>query len=144
MDILNTSRRALKPLQDKENRLLRTRERERARRAAETAEQRQERSTKRREIGLGHCQKWNDTDFALFGNVRYISVTRTSCFTTGAYGGSNSNFSNELTLSVNVLLTIYSPSAISPSHRYLQCWLLKVTEFAIRDSISTVFSHIEV
>ena len=25
-----------------------------------------------------HC---NDTDFAPFGNVRYISVTRTSCFT---------------------------------------------------------------
>ena len=64
-------------------------------------------------LDLRHCQKCNDTDFALFGNVRYISVTRTSCFTTGAYGGSNSNFSNELTLSVNVLLTIYSPSAIS-------------------------------
>ena len=60
-----------------------------------------------------HCQKCNDTDFALFGNVSYISVTRTSCFTTGAYGSSNSNFSNELTLSVNVLLTIYSPSAFS-------------------------------
>ena len=29
------------------------------------------------------------------------------------YGGSNSNVSNELTLSVNVLLTIYSPSAFS-------------------------------
>ena len=58
-----------------------------------------------------HCQKCNDTDFVLFGNVRYISVTRTSCFTTRAYGGSNSNFSNELTLSV--LLTIYSPSAFS-------------------------------
>ena len=36
-----------------------------------------------------HCQKSNDTDFAPFGNVRYISVTRTSYFTMGAYGGSN-------------------------------------------------------
>ena len=32
---------------------------------------------------------------------------------TGAYGGSNSNLSNELTLSVNVLLMIYSPTAFS-------------------------------
>ena len=46
-------------------------------------------------------------------NVRYISVTRTSCFTTGAYGSSNSNFSNELTMSINVLSTIYSLSAFS-------------------------------
>ena len=38
-----------------------------------------------------HCQKCNDTDFAPFGNVRYISVTRTSCFTMGAYGSSNSD-----------------------------------------------------
>ena len=38
-----------------------------------------------------HCQKCNDMDFAPFGNVRYISVTRTSCFTMGAYGGSNSD-----------------------------------------------------
>ena len=60
-----------------------------------------------------HCQKCNDTDFALFGNVRYISVTHISCFTTGAYGGSNSDLSTELTLYVNVLLTIYSPSTIS-------------------------------
>ena len=33
---------------------------------------------------------------------------------------------------------------VTTSHRYLQRWLLKVTEFAIRDNISTVFSHIEV
>ena len=39
-----------------------------------------------------HCQKCDDTHFALFGNVRYISITRISCFTTGAYGGSNSDF----------------------------------------------------
>ena len=41
--------------------------------------------------GSLHCQKCNDTDFASFGNVRYISVTCTSCFTMGAYGGSNSD-----------------------------------------------------
>ena len=29
-----------------------------------------------------------------------------------AYGGSNSDWSNKVTLYVNVLLTIYSPSAI--------------------------------
>ena len=56
-----------------------------------------------------------------------------------AYGGSNSDSSNELTLYVNVLLTISSPSASATSHRYLQCWLLKVTEFTILDSISTIF-----
>ena len=59
------------------------------------------------------ARKSNDTDFAPFGNVRYISVTRTSCFTMGAYGGSNSDRSSKLTLYVNVLLMIYSPSAIS-------------------------------
>ena len=53
MYILNISRRALKPSQNKGNMLLRTRERERAQCAAETAEQRQERLKKRREIGLG-------------------------------------------------------------------------------------------
>ena len=58
MYILNTSRsrRALKPSQDKENMqatALSAHTRERARRAAETAEQRQERVTKRREIGSG-------------------------------------------------------------------------------------------
>ena len=58
-------------------------------------------------------EKCNDTDFAPFGNVRYISVTRISCFTMGAYGGSNSDRGNTLTLYVTVLLTIYSPSAIS-------------------------------
>ena len=31
-----------------------------------------------------HCQKCNDMDFAPFGNVCYISATRTSCFTMGA------------------------------------------------------------
>ena len=45
IDILNTSRRAPKPSQDKEDRLLRWRER--AQRVAETAEHRQERLTKR-------------------------------------------------------------------------------------------------
>ena len=63
--------------------------------------------------------------------------------TTGAYGGSNSDFSNELTLYVHVN-DIFTFCFLSTSHRHLQCWLLKVTEFAIRDSISTVFSHIEV
>ena len=50
-----TSRRALKPLQDKENRLLRPweRERESSTCGIETAEQRQERLMKWREIGLG-------------------------------------------------------------------------------------------
>ena len=64
-------------------------------------------------LWLAHCQKCNDTDFAPFGNIRYISVTRTSCFTMGAYGVSNSDWSSKLTLYVNVLLMIYSPSAIS-------------------------------
>ena len=49
IDSLNTSRRATKPSQDKEDRLRRWGERERAGRAAETAEHRQERLTKRRE-----------------------------------------------------------------------------------------------
>ena len=42
MDSPNTSRGVLKPLEDKEDRLRHRREREKARRAAETADQRQE------------------------------------------------------------------------------------------------------
>lgn len=33
---------------------------------------------------MSHCQKCNDTDFALFGNVECIFVIRTSRFTMGA------------------------------------------------------------
>ena len=49
MDTSTTSRRALKPSEDKEDRLQRRRERVKARRAAETAEESQERLAKRRE-----------------------------------------------------------------------------------------------
>ena len=49
IDTLTTSRRAPKPLQDKEDRLWHRREWERARCAAETAEHRQERLTKHKE-----------------------------------------------------------------------------------------------
>ena len=53
-----------------------------------------------------HC---NDMD----SPTLETSVTHTSCFTMGAYGSSNSDWSSKLTLYVNVLLTINSPSAIS-------------------------------
>ena len=53
IDILNTSRRAPTPSQDKEEKLRRWRER--ARYAAETAEHRQERLTKRREGDRAGC-----------------------------------------------------------------------------------------
>ena len=49
MDTSSTSRRPLKPSEDKEDRLRRRREREKARHAAETAKERQERLAKRRE-----------------------------------------------------------------------------------------------
>ena len=49
MDTSSTSRRSLKPSEDREDRLRRRRERIKARRAAETAEERQERLAKRRE-----------------------------------------------------------------------------------------------
>ena len=49
MDTSSTSRRSLKPSEDREDRLRRRRERVKARRAAETAEERQERLAKRRE-----------------------------------------------------------------------------------------------
>ena len=49
MDIPNTSRWALKPSEDKEDRLQHRREQEKPRRVAETAKERQERLVKRRE-----------------------------------------------------------------------------------------------
>ena len=49
MDTLSTSRRSLKPSENKEERLRRRREREKAQHAAEIAEERQERLAKRRE-----------------------------------------------------------------------------------------------
>ena len=49
MDTSSTSRRSLKPSEDKEDRLRRRREREKAQHAAETAEERQERLAKRKE-----------------------------------------------------------------------------------------------
>ena len=55
MDTPTPSRRALKPLEDKEDRLQRRREWEKARRAAKTAEERQERLANQRERDRARC-----------------------------------------------------------------------------------------
>ena len=70
-------------------------------------------------------------------NIRYSSVIRPSCFTMGAYGGSNSDKSKDVYIVrkcvVNVIFTF---CYLSTSNRYLHSCLLKITEFTIPDNIS--------
>ena len=50
--------------------------------------------------------------FGTLWKLELYLVIRALCFTTGTYGSSNSDQSDELALSVIVLLMIYSPFAV--------------------------------
>ena len=75
---------------------------------------------------IHHCQKCNDMDFALFGNVRYISIIQTSCFTMAVYAAQTLPKVTILTekvlnvrAEINSILRQHTAIIMKPSSHYI-------------------------